>query len=117
MLHNAQGEATCFSRAPLPWNRDTAKQGLASQTSFAGALRHLGLYAYRVSDLQRLSKTPPCAWELQERLEQLRALWIGIKIAVANAVEVPLPGVDNHADLERVREALGDKGLGEQTTF
>ncbi len=108
VLSNIHGEATCFSRAPLPWNRDTAKKGLVSQTSCAGAFRHLGLYAYRVADLKKLSEAPPCEWELQERLEQLRALWLGVKIAVANAVEVPLPGIDNPNDLERVREALSN---------
>jgi 3-deoxy-manno-octulosonate cytidylyltransferase (CMP-KDO synthetase) len=49
------GLALYFSRAPIPWSRDSAPLGLASQTHFAGALRHVGLYAYRVGVLKRIT--------------------------------------------------------------
>jgi 3-deoxy-manno-octulosonate cytidylyltransferase (CMP-KDO synthetase) len=45
----------------------------------------------------------PCALELTESLEQLRALWNGARIHVADALEAPPAGVDTLEDLQRVR--------------
>lgn len=98
--------ALYFSRAPIPWDRDNARQGLRSQTSFAGAQRHLGIYAYRVAALRRLAAAPPSQLEITEKLEQLRALQIGMNLMVGVAVEIPPVGVDTEADLRRVRAAL-----------
>lgn len=108
------GRALYFSRAPIPWTRDGAPAGLASQSRFDGALRHLGLYAYRVGVLKRLAALPPSALERRERLEQLRALEYGIVIAVAAAVERPGPGVDTEQDLMEVtrRVERGAAGKG-----
>jgi 3-deoxy-manno-octulosonate cytidylyltransferase (CMP-KDO synthetase) len=100
------GLAPYFSRAPIPWPRDGAARGLASQTQFGGALRHVGLYAYRVGALKRLTAMPPSALEQSERLEQLRALDNGIAIAVAIARERPGPGVDTEEDLAAVARLL-----------
>jgi 3-deoxy-manno-octulosonate cytidylyltransferase (CMP-KDO synthetase) len=100
------GRALYFSRAPIPWTRDGAAQGLSSQVSFAGAQRHLGIYAYRVDALQRLTALPPGELELTEKLEQLRALQAGMKLVVAEAAATPPAGVDTEADLLRVRAAL-----------
>lgn len=100
------GAALYFSRAPIPWERDGATEGLMSQTSFAGALRHLGIYAYRVDALRKLTSTPPSSYEITEKLEQLRALQMGMKLMVGVAVEDPPVGVDTEADLDRVRAAL-----------
>jgi 3-deoxy-manno-octulosonate cytidylyltransferase (CMP-KDO synthetase) len=97
------GAALYFSRAPIPWVRDGAGAGLSSQTEFAGALRHVGLYAYRVGVLKRITRLPPSGLELREKLEQLRALENGVRIAVGCCVEPPAPGVDTAADLERAR--------------
>ena len=101
------GLALYFSRAPIPWPRDGAARGLTSQTQFGGALRHVGLYAYRVGALKRLSAMPPSALEQAEKLEQLRALDNGIAIAVAVARERPGPGVDTEEDLAAVARLLG----------
>jgi 3-deoxy-manno-octulosonate cytidylyltransferase (CMP-KDO synthetase) len=49
-----------------------------------------------------LSPTDIGAGEQTESLEQLRALWQGIRIHVAEAAEAPPPGVDTEADLARV---------------
>lgn len=97
------GRALYFSRAPIPWHRDGALAELASQTHFEGAMRHIGLYAYRVASLLRLTRTSPTPLELAERLEQLRALETGMSIAVGIAIERPGPGVDTPQDLERLR--------------
>ena len=101
------GLALYFSRAPIPWPRDGAGSGLASQTQFGGALRHLGLYAYRVGALKRLTAMPPSALEQSEKLEQLRALDNDIAIAVGLARERPGPGVDTEEDLAAVARLLG----------
>jgi 3-deoxy-manno-octulosonate cytidylyltransferase (CMP-KDO synthetase) len=97
------GSALYFSRAPIPWGRDSAANGLASQTKFEHAFRHLGIYAYRVGALLRMTRRPPSRLEQIEKLEQLRALQLGMRIAVAHAVVVPGVGVDTAADLERAR--------------
>ena len=100
------GSALYFSRAPIPWHRDGAAQGLVTQARHEGAMRHLGLYSYRVGALQRLAANPPCRLELIERLEQLRALWLGMRIQADAALEVPPAGVDTAADLERINRLL-----------
>jgi len=97
------GAALYFSRAPIPWTRDAAPAGLTSQRDCGGALRHVGLYAYRVGVLRQVTRLPPSALEQREKLEQLRALENGVRIAVGRCVEVPAPGVDTPADLERAR--------------
>jgi len=102
----ANGAALYFSRAPIPWNRDGATQGLASQSRFAGAQRHLGIYAYRVDALKRMTALPPGELELTEKLEQLRALQAGMKLVVDVASVAPPAGIDTQADLDRVRAAL-----------
>jgi len=98
--------ALYFSRAPIPWDRDGAPTGLASQRSFAGARRHIGLYAYRVSALKQLAALAPSPLEQREKLEQLRALESGVPIVVAEAMEQPGPDVNTAEDLETVRARL-----------
>lgn len=106
VVRAANGRALYFSRAPIPWPRDSAPAGLASQSSFGSALRHVGLYAYRVGALRRLAAWPPSPLELAERLEQLRAMENGLAIAVAEAVEAPGPGVDTEEDALAVERIL-----------
>jgi 3-deoxy-manno-octulosonate cytidylyltransferase (CMP-KDO synthetase) len=109
VVTDAPGRALYFSRAPIPWNRDGAPAGLASQLDFGGARRHIGIYAYRVGPLLHLAQLPPGALELRERLEQLRALEHGLAIVVAEALEPPGPDVNTLADLERVTALLTRK--------
>jgi len=103
VVTDAHGMALYFSRAPIPWNRDGAPAGLASQTDFAGARRHRGIYAYRVASLLRLAQLPRGALEEREKLEQLRALEHGLRIHVGEPLERPGPDVNTLADLERIR--------------
>jgi 3-deoxy-manno-octulosonate cytidylyltransferase (CMP-KDO synthetase) len=100
------GRALYFSRAPIPWQRDGAPAGLASQASWAGSRRHIGLYAYRVGALQRMAALAPTALEQAEKLEQLRALEHGFDIRVAEPCVAPGPDVNTPADLERVSALL-----------
>ncbi len=104
------GQALYFSRAPIPWDRDGASAGLASQTRHGGARRHLGIYAYRVAALRRLAALPASALEARERLEQLRALEAGMPIMVADAIELPGPHVDTPEDLARVERLMAAGG-------
>jgi 3-deoxy-manno-octulosonate cytidylyltransferase (CMP-KDO synthetase) len=106
VVTDAAGRALYFSRAPIPWNRDGAPAGLASQRDLSGARRHIGIYAYRVAALLRLAALPVSALETSEKLEQLRALEDGFDIRVADAVERPGPDVNTVADLERVRAQI-----------
>jgi 3-deoxy-manno-octulosonate cytidylyltransferase (CMP-KDO synthetase) len=69
-------------------------------------MRHIGLYAYRAGGLRAISAAPPCDLEEVEKLEQLRALWLGHRIIVAKAAEPPAPAVDTEADLAQVRRYL-----------
>lgn len=97
---DAGGRALYFSRAQIPFNRD------APATVPAAALRHVGIYSYRVAALRRLASLPPAKLELIEKLEQLRALENGMEIRVALALERPLADVNTAADLERAERAL-----------
>ena len=91
------GWALYFSRAPIPWPRDGG---------VPDARRHIGLYAYRAGGLKAISASPPCPLEEYEKLEQLRALWLGYKIIVADAAEPPSPHVDTEEDLAEIRRLL-----------
>ena len=66
---------------------------------------HIGLYAYRRAALERFVKLPPSPLELQEKLEQLRALEAGMRIDITIVDTVPR-GVDTPADLETARSIL-----------
>ena len=64
--------------------------------------RHIGVYAYRREALIRFCNAPPSALERREKLEQLRALEMGLQIWAAAIEEAPL-SVDSPADLEAAR--------------
>jgi 3-deoxy-manno-octulosonate cytidylyltransferase (CMP-KDO synthetase) len=100
------GTALYFSRAPIPWDRDGAAKTPAAAGRHHGSRRHLGLYAYRVAALLRLASTAPAELERRERLEQLRALAMGLVIVVADALELPGPGIDTAEDLARADAIL-----------
>ena len=107
VVTDAKQRALYFSRAPIPWSRDGAADGRSSQSSYAGAQRHLGLYAYRVSALLRLAALPPSTLEQIEKLEQLRALENGMDIRVATAAAAaPGPDVNTADDLAAVSALL-----------
>jgi 3-deoxy-manno-octulosonate cytidylyltransferase (CMP-KDO synthetase) len=102
VVADLSGRALYFSRAPIPWNRDGASGSLMSQRVFTQARRHIGIYAYRVGALLKLSSLPSTVLERSEKLEQLRALEHGFTIQVADAKELPGPDVNTAEDLERV---------------
>lgn len=115
---DARGRALYFSRAPVPFERDfMAERARTAENRTAGLpaslqanalpLRHIGLYAYRMSFLRLYPSLPRSPLEAIESLEQLRALWHGHAITVMTTDAAPPPGVDTAADLARVRAVFG----------
>jgi 3-deoxy-manno-octulosonate cytidylyltransferase (CMP-KDO synthetase) len=104
---DSRGRALYFSRAPIPWDRDRFADRRDALPADLPALRHIGLYAYRVSFLRRFGQLAASPLELSESLEQLRALWHGYPIQVISVEHAPAPGVDTAEDLERVRRLFG----------
>ena len=98
--------ALYFSRAPIPCDRDHEpfgeQQACDSKELY---VRHLGIYAYRGGFLKRYIAEPPCALEKTEKLEQLRALWMGARIAVVRTADEGV-GVDTPEDAKRVEGLL-----------
>jgi 3-deoxy-manno-octulosonate cytidylyltransferase (CMP-KDO synthetase) len=95
--------ALYFSRAPIPWWRDGFAPAGVQSLPKPAALRHIGIYGYRVGFLQTFPGLSPAPIEEGEALEQLRALWHGYKIAVHVTDKAPGPGVDTPEDLARVQ--------------
>lgn len=87
-----QGRALYFTRATAP-------------SGEGPLLHHIGLYAYQRAALETFVASPPAALERREKLEQLRALALGMRIDIAIADTVPL-GVDTPADLARAQDLL-----------
>lgn len=106
VVRDAHGFALYFSRAPIPWDRDGFARNIAELPAGSEHFRHIGLYAYRVHFLQQYQDLPSCTLERAEMLEQLRALWNGIRIHVTEAIDAPGVGVDTEADLLRAEKAL-----------
>jgi 3-deoxy-manno-octulosonate cytidylyltransferase (CMP-KDO synthetase) len=100
---DAAGYALYFSRAPIPWERDVLG---AEERETPIGWRHIGLYCYRAGYLRRYVELPPCELEDVEKLEQLRVLWHGARIHVAEAQEVPGHGIDTPEDLALVEALL-----------
>ena len=108
---DASSRALYFSRAPIPFDRDAAlalsSHGVGGACGApAGALRHIGIYAYRVSALRQLAAAPVDLIEDIEKLEQLRALRLGMTIRIENSSEVPAGDVNTPADLTRLEQML-----------
>ena len=97
------GGALYFSRAPIPCDRDNVPE-----IHNPLYVRHLGIYAYRGEFLKRYIKEPPCDLEKTEKLEQLRALWMGAKIAVVRTQDEGV-GVDTPEDAVRVGKILEER--------
>ncbi len=110
VVRDAAGLALYFSRAPIPWDRNRGPQRELPATM--PAFRHIGLYAYRLGALRRYCAAEQADIERTECLEQLRALTLGMRIAVEISEKAPPLGVDTPEDLERLRQALERGELG-----
>ena len=102
VLDNDDG-ALYFSRSPIPCDRDSEPD-----LSLGLYVRHLGIYAYRGLFLKKYVSESPCLLEQTEKLEQLRALWMGAKIAVVRTDDEGV-GVDTPEDAERVAKILENR--------
>jgi len=103
---NAANLAINFSRAPLPWSRDTFLTDSKTLPENWPYKRHIGLYSYRAGFVQQYVAWPECALEQVEKLEQLRVLWHGETILVLDALCDAGVGVDTPEDLAQVRQLL-----------
>lgn len=102
VVTDQHGRALYFSRAPIPFARDSGGRDVIKRT----ALQHHGIYAYRCAALRRFVAAGTCQIEQLERLEQLRALWLGMHIRVGIASTRPGPGVDTEENLRTVASML-----------
>ncbi len=97
VITDSEGFAIYFSRAPIPFPREYGP---------VRALRHIGVYGYRVSSLNIFTGWKVCDLERIEGLEQLRALYYGARIAVLQTPVAPGVGVDTEGDLIKFKQSL-----------
>jgi 3-deoxy-manno-octulosonate cytidylyltransferase (CMP-KDO synthetase) len=107
VVTDARDKALYFSRYAIPYNRDPVR-GTAQH------FKHLGMYAYTRSALERFFKLPPSRLEQAEKLEQLRFLEHGIPIHVAESPYDTI-GVDTEEDLLRVERHFQRPDASERT--
>lgn len=103
VVRDFDGNALYFSRAPVPWVRDTGESVAARH------FKHLGLYAFRRDALVEFPTLPPGELERIEQLEQLRWLENGFRIRVVET-DYDAVSVDVPADIERVEKLLRERG-------
>jgi len=104
VVATAEGNASYFSRAMIPFPRGGAEEHATELLH--SARRHVGLYAYRCGFLREFVAWPPAPTEKLESLEQLRALYHDRVIRVQPALESVPVGVDTFEDLELVRRLM-----------
>ncbi len=91
------GFALYFSRSVIPFDRDRIASHANKHTLASLYRKHVGIYAYTRDFLLTLAATPPCDLERLEKLEQLRALFLGERIRVADTPTAP-HGIDTPED-------------------
>ena len=95
---NKNSEAIYFSRFAIPFSR-------LANASRSVCLKHIGIYAFKKTFLKEFCQCPPTDLEMAEGLEQLRALYLGAKIAVVE-VDHDSWGVDTPDDVAKVEALL-----------
>jgi 3-deoxy-manno-octulosonate cytidylyltransferase (CMP-KDO synthetase) len=103
------GMALYFSRSPIPYRRDT--KGTVDEAWLAAqpVLLHLGMYAYTAEFLRTFPTLPVGTLESIEKLEQLRAMENGYRIAV-DATTVTTVGMDVPSDVAILEQRLAEEG-------
>lgn len=104
LVCDKQGHAMYFSRAAIPYFRDSQGAFEAEKAAAIPVLIHLGLYAYKGAFLEAFSKMPPGKLEQAEKLEMLRALEHGHSIAVGVTEDslIEIDTVEQAAEFEAV---------------
>lgn len=97
LITSSENMALYFSRAKIPFPRDH---------HFNNYKGHLGIYGFTKKSLERFCKLSPAPLEEIEKLEQLRALYHGFKIAMVE-VETKSFGIDTLEDLENALKIHG----------
>jgi len=112
VVSDARGMALYFSRATIPWPRDAFLRGPQVMPDTGQWSRHIGIYAYRTGFLHQYVSWTPAPLEQLEQLEQLRALYNGVGIHVAAALQPVPAGVDTQEDLVSVRARVARQAAG-----
>ena len=100
VVMDKSGNALYFSRNPIPYMRNVAREKWLKKGRF---FQHLGIYAYKAEALRQIATMQPTALELAESLEQLRWLENGLSIRMA-VVEAGSLAIDSPADLAKAIE-------------
>lgn len=106
---DSNGYALYFSRSTIPYDRNHFLNNEDISTIGDFYQRHIGIYAYHAGFIQRYVKWSESPLEHIEMLEQLRVLWHGEKIHVAEAAVSPHAGVDTPDDLAVVRHIVAQQ--------
>ena len=100
VVMDKSGNALYFSRNPIPYMRNVAREKWLKKGRF---FQHLGIYAYKAEALRQIATMQPSALELAESLEQLRWLENGLAIRMA-VVEAGSLAIDSPDDLAKAIE-------------
>lgn len=102
VLISNRGDAICFSRAAIPYNRDLPREEWLDVTDY---YKHIGMYGYRTSVLKKICSLDPTSAELAESLEQLR--WLGHGYTIRTTITTTESiGIDTPEDLENANILL-----------
>jgi 3-deoxy-manno-octulosonate cytidylyltransferase (CMP-KDO synthetase) len=96
LARDGNGDALYFSRSPIPARTHARDE----ESKAPGALRHIGVYAWRPDALARFCALPPGVLERAENLEQLRWLEAGNRMRTVDAAHVP-HSIDTQEDYDR----------------
>ncbi len=97
-VFNSDNYAIYFSRSPIPFHREHNKDKNSCYYH-----KHIGIYCYRKSALEKFVKLPVSNLEQIESLEQLRAIEAGMKIKIF-LTDYESMGIDTPEDLEQVKK-------------
>jgi 3-deoxy-manno-octulosonate cytidylyltransferase (CMP-KDO synthetase) len=99
LLNEKNGECHYFSRAPIPFHRDS---------EFESFYHHIGIYCYKTEALEKFFNAEKSTNEVKESLEQLRALDLGMRIG-AMITKKKFIGVDTPEDIYKLEGVLGEE--------
>jgi 3-deoxy-manno-octulosonate cytidylyltransferase (CMP-KDO synthetase) len=102
VVFNKENFAIYFSRSRIPYNRD--------KNEACEYYKHIGLYCYRKSALEKFVNLSISRLEKIEKLEQLRAIEANMKIKIF-LTDYNSIGIDTPADLEHLKALIKDKKL------